>query len=251
MTKSLQSLYYDPLIGLTTKERFYERIKKFGFSRKQVYDFVDKQSVDQQHRQITNKSYHSIIGQHNSYQGDLFFYNQYRKQNKNFCCALVLIEVTTRKAYAYPMKKKSETTDKFKLFLKDIHKEINVLNTDLGSEFTSKKFNKLMKDNKITHYFSQVGDHNKQGKVERFIRTIRGLIERYFTAKGSVVWYDILNKLIENYNNTKNRAIGMTPNEVKLIDEDKIRNNEIEKGQFLTIELGYIQSRELMVIHLF
>ena len=50
--------------------------------------------------------------------------NQYKGKNKGFAGMLVLIENTTRKAYAYPFKKKSETNKLFDKFLIEIKNDI-------------------------------------------------------------------------------------------------------------------------------
>jgi len=47
--------------------------------------------------------------------------------------------------------------------------------------------------------------------VERFNRTIKEKMFREFTARGFHEWISILKKLLEEYDNSKHRTIGMTP----------------------------------------
>ncbi|XP_016658419.1 uncharacterized protein LOC107883267 [Acyrthosiphon pisum] len=47
--------------------------------------------------------------------------------------------------------------------------------------------------------------------VERFNRTLKTNMYREFTARGSHKRIDILPMLIDNYNSTRHRTIGMTP----------------------------------------
>jgi hypothetical protein len=50
--------------------------------------------------------------------------------------------------------------------------------------------------------------------IERFNRTIRGLIEKYMTAYNTHKWVDVLQNLTENYNNTTHGTTGFKPNKV-------------------------------------
>ena len=47
--------------------------------------------------------------------------------------------------------------------------------------------------------------------VERWNRTIKTQLYRYFSANGTQKYTDILQPLLDKYNSTKHRAIGMTP----------------------------------------
>ena len=50
--------------------------------------------------------------------------------------------------------------------------------------------------------------------AERVIRTIKGKISRYFTLSKSKEYISVLDSIADNYNNSFNSAIGMSPNEV-------------------------------------
>ena len=47
---------------------------------------------------------------------------------------------------------------------------------------------------------------------------------RYFSAKGTYKWIDIVQDLVAGYNNSKHRSIGMTPNQVNLGNEIDVRD---------------------------
>jgi len=55
----------------------------------------------------------------------------------------------------------------------------------------------------------------KASIVERVQRTIRGRLFKVFTARNTKKWIDVLPQLVESYNNSKHRTIGMNPNEVR------------------------------------
>ena len=58
--------------------------------------------------------------------------------------------------------------------------------------------------------------------VERFIRTLKTRIERYFTETNSVRWVDVLQNISDGINNSVNRSIGMAPNEVTYENRRKV-----------------------------
>ena len=73
-------------------------------------------------------------------------------------------------------------------------------------------------------HFSQPNEINKNAIVERFNRTICGLIHKYRVATGNYAWNKILNDIVNTYNTTMHRTIKTTPMKVKN-GEDK--NNQV------------------------
>ena len=87
--------------------------------------------------------------------------------------------------------------------------------SDRGTEFSPShpSIFKVLVEKYGMLIFKLGGDH-KASMAERFIRTLKTRIERYFTESQSFRWVDVLQNLSEAINNTKNRSIGMAPNEV-------------------------------------
>ena len=46
---------------------------------------------------------------------------------------------------------------------------------------------------------------------------------RYFSAKGTYRWINVVDDLVKGYNNSKHRSIGMAPNQVNLSNEADVR----------------------------
>lgn len=62
----------------------------------------------------------------------------------------------------------------------------------------------------IKHY--TVDSQFKASIVERFNRTLREKLNRYFTYSGKKEWYKVLDKIVETYNTTKHSGIyNMSP----------------------------------------
>ena len=76
-----------------------------------------------------------------------------------------------------------------------------------------KQFNKDCLDNNIKIFFCK-GDSHKLGIINRFHRTFKDKLLKYFTANDSYVWIHIFDKVIYNYNHTVNRGIGIEPYKV-------------------------------------
>ena len=73
---------------------------------------------------------------------------------------------------------------------------------------------KLLKRNGIEIYCSQ--NTPKSCTAERFIRTLRDMIEKCYAISHSTVWLHVLPKLIEDYNHCYHRSIDMSPIEAGL-----------------------------------
>ena len=166
-----------------------------------------------------------------SYQIDLTFLPKYKAKNDENYVLFTAINVTTRKAYAsYGQDKLTDTIigmlDNFKKQVK----KINIITTDSGSEFTNNKARLWFEHNKI-EVFYVIGDSHKLGIINRFHRTLKSKLLKYFLASGSVTWIHIIDKIIHNYNNTFNRGIGFTPQEAhdNGLIQSKIVNDAIDK----------------------
>ncbi|KAF0712107.1 Uncharacterized protein FWK35_00029830 [Aphis craccivora] len=115
----------------------------------------------------------------------------------------------TKFAWAIPLKSKTAkevSTAIFKILLKCSPK---LLQLDNGKEFYNSTFDALMEKHNIYKYSTY--STMKACIVERFNHTLKAKMFREFTARGSHEWFSILPKLINEYNNSKHRTIGMTP----------------------------------------
>jgi len=103
---------------------------------------------------------------------------------------------------------------------------INSITCDAGREFINKRFIKFCDDNKITLY-TVTDDSHKLGILNRFHRTLKGKLSKYFISHNTVKWIDAIDDIIYNYNRSFNRGIGMKPIEVtEFIEKQLIEVNE-------------------------
>jgi len=77
-------------------------------------------------------------------------------------------------------------------------------------------------------HFSTEGDA-KAAVVERFNRTLKERLYRYFTAANTLRFVDALPQLVEGYNATRHRSIGMAPRDVTWENEEAVWKRLYEK----------------------
>jgi len=80
------------------------------------------------------------------------------------------------------------------------------LRVDQRSEFYNKIFKDFLGDIVLCSTFSQ----GKSVVIERFNRTLKSTMWKYFNENGIYRYIDILSELTNKYNNTLHRSIGMT-----------------------------------------
>ena len=66
--------------------------------------------------------------------------------------------------------------------------------------------------------------------LERFNRTIKTRIWTYLSDRGTVRWVDVIQYLVEAYNHSHHRSIGMAPADVQKMDEDRLWVRLYENG---------------------
>ena len=59
--------------------------------------------------------------------------------------------------------------------------------------------------------------------MERVNRTLKSNLYRYFTVVNSLHYVDILQDLVDSYNNTYHRSIGRAPATVSLFNSNNVR----------------------------
>ena len=79
-------------------------------------------------------------------------------------------------------------------------------------------------------------NEGKSGVAERFIRTLKNKLYKHMEATGKNVYYDILDDVVNKYNNTKHSTIEMKPTDVKdnnkrvYIDEQNEKDSRFKVG---------------------
>lgn len=225
MDNKLSELYYNPESGFVSKSKFY-KVKHLGYTKQLVDDFINKQDIHQIFK-VKEKHYNAIIGTNEDYQMDLMFYPKYKSENDGYDTIMNIINITSRKVYSEPMKGKTQAEVKraFEVLFKQIP-TINNMTSDNEASFK----NAIKPHTEITHWRVEPNDKTKVAMVERFNRTLSGMIEKYMKLKKTKTWYKILPFFIKNYNSTVHSTIGIAPNDFKQEDGDRIRKEAMQRS---------------------
>lgn len=230
----MEKEFYNPEFGLRSKTQMMQQFKKLGYSKDEINEFLGKQKINQLQYHPQNKVYHSIVAPPNSFQVDLMFLGDIAKYNKNYMGLFIALEVTSRYAFVYPIKNKNTETmlQCFKQFYSDA-KEVSNITTDAGTEFINQKVADFIQDKGTNIWIKETKDRTSLGKIDRFCRTLRDLLDRYFNAYETKTYIDVLDKLVANYNNRMHtRLLGKTPSEVynDFSLQKDVFDNDVDRG---------------------
>lgn len=169
---------------------------------------MSKQQIVQEIHRYARKNYerrkYSMRGIANTLQADLIEMQSYKKKNRGYRYILIVIDVFSKRAYAEPLKDKTakEVSEAMEKIFQKVGHSIRNLHTDDGKEFFNGTMKRLLiRHDNINHY-STYSD-KKASIVERLIRTIKRKLYMQFNLRGSNKWYDILQEVINIYNNTR------------------------------------------------
>lgn len=149
----------------------------------------------------------------NQFQADLCDMQALAEYNDDYNYLLTVIDVFSKRAYVRALKRKTaaEVVDAFESVFEESQTP-KKLQTDAGKEFFNKRFKALMEKHGIIH-FSTASDL-KASVVERFNRTLKSRMWRYFTANNTMRYQDVLQDLVKSYNHSYHSSIKMTPMQV-------------------------------------
>ena len=229
----LNKLYYKDL-KLSGVNELYKVAKQAhpSITMKFVKEWLSNQlSAQMNNKPIKKKEFKPIYSESPyAFQMDLTFFPRYKSSNDGYDVLFTAININTRFGYAYAMKNKKMST--ILNVIKEMEKKtiINVLECDLGSEFKNKEFKKFCLDNNIILDLFK-SDSHKLGIINRFHRTIKEKLVKYFDSFDTTRWIDIIDKIVYNYNHTINRGIGYKPVEVNDFIENEIRQYKKQEGE--------------------
>jgi transposase InsO family protein len=197
--------------------------------RKAAKEWVKSQDTYTLHRPIRRKFHRNptvVYGIDDQWQADLVDMQQWRKENRGYAHLLTCIDVFSKYAWVRPLKSKGslDVANAFSSIFKQPATATTAtaataarfprcIQTDKGKEFLNRQVQSVFNDYEIEHFTTE-NNETKAAVVERFNRTLKSRMWRYFTEMGNHQYYDILQKLVTAYNNSVHRTIGMAPNKV-------------------------------------
>ena len=179
-----------------------------------------------------------VEGVDSLWDADLIDFNQYKKKNDNNCYILLMIDIFSRYTYLRPLlTKNSADVIRAMRSIFDKGRKPKVLRTDKGGEFTNVAITAFYKNVDIHHYVTF--NETQANYAERCIKTIKTKLYRYMKENNVNRYIDIIDDVVEGYNNSIHRSIGTKPLNVNKGNEDEIRlqqyllkhRNTIPKGE--------------------
>lgn len=229
IVKILNQIYYDPknpasFGGAQILYLAARKLKK-TITRHHVKQFLQSQPTYTLHFPVKKRfKRRKILARYidHIWEADLIDVQAISKENRGFRYILTVIDILSRYAFAIPIKDKTADSVIFafkKIFSKS-ERRPKKLHTDKGREFLSHKFLNFLKQNDIIQY--STSSEIKASLVERFNRTLKNRLYKYFTAKKTLHYIRVLPSLLQGYNNKIHRSHGVAPSTVNKKNQKKI-----------------------------
>ena len=163
------------------------------------------------------------------------------RKNKGIKYLLCAIDLFSKYAFVIPLKDKKgiSIVNAFNKIIKQSNRKPNKIWVDQGGEFYNNVFEKWLSDNNIIMYSTY--NEGKSVVAERFIKTLKYKLYKHMTATGKNVYYDVLDDVVNEYNNTKHSTIEMKPidvgdnNKRVYIDEHNEKDSRFKVGDRVRI----------------
>ena len=154
------------------------------------------------------------------------------KFNKGIRFLLCVIDLFSKYAFVLPLKDKKgvSVVNAFQSILDKSGRKPNKIWVDQGSEFYNHNFKKWLANNDVSMYSTY--NEGKSVVAKRFIRTLKNKLHKHMTTVSKNVYYDVLDDIVKEYNNTWHSTIKMKPIDVKdntYINTNKKINNKDPK----------------------
>ena len=211
-------------------EALFKRCKEKGLSvtREQILEVLKKLDVYTLHkpRRIHYSRNPTVVADiDQQWQADLADMQQVSRQNSGYNYLLTVVDCFSKFGFAIPVKKKnakSMVTGFEQLFEQSKPRKPSRLQTDKGKEFLNKDVQKLLTKHGVKHFVTE--NDTKASMVERFNRTLKTKLFRWFEENDTKRYIEVLPKLLHSYNHSQHRTIGMRPVDVNKSNVKKIFN---------------------------
>ena len=222
--------------GLTTEPSSLERTGS-GFKSSSIL-------ADELHKPIIKKfDKRKVYSQFkdNIWGVDLADMQSLSRKNKAIKYILCAIDLFSKYAFVVPLKDKKgiSIVNAFNKIIKQSNRKPNKIWVDQGGEFYDNVFKKWLSDNDIIMYSTY--NEGKSVVAGRFTRTLKNKLYKHMTATGKNVYYDVLDDVVNDYNNTKHSTIKMKPTDVAsnnkrvYIDEHNEKDSRFKVGDRVRI----------------
>ena len=242
MMKMMNRLYYDPakpsafstLHKLQAAASSSSKVKgNKTKNQKEVRRWLLQQDAYTLHKPSRKKfqrNPYTVTNIGDVWEVDLADVRALSKYNDRFKYLLTVIDVFSKYAHSIPLRSKTgpSVASAFATVLAKTKYKPVWVRTDKGKEFLNATFQGLLKKNGIQFQVCRNPDV-KCAVIERYNRTLKTRMYKYFTYRNTYRFIDVLDKFVKGYNDTVHSAIGMAPSRVRESDVLAIWNRMMKQ----------------------
>ena len=219
--KYLHKLYYNPQskVAFGGVDKLWRHIRSSGrkITRRQLNEWLSKQDVYTSHHPILRRFARKRIitrGIDDIWDADLMDMTNLAEFNDGTSFLCIFIDIFSRQLIVIPMKNKStnETLRAFKKAMKESQSQPETLRTDAGKEFLGSQVRDYLADREIYQQIAK--NEHKANYAERVIRTLKKKIYKYLYSNKTQRYIDVLQDLVDGYNNSFHSGIKCSPSSV-------------------------------------
>ena len=231
LNQILDNLFYKEKLGVGNKNTFIKnaREKHPEIKLKDIQEYIKSQEVTQMNTTVNTKYEYKITAPPRTFQIDIFWW----RRGDTLIPILLLVDILSRKAFAYVLPKsiKEKRGDITVKTLEEFKSQVGYIHGLEGdNEFGNAAVKKFCEDNNIrldtsVSKLEHISGGNKLGIIDRLVRTLRELIERYYDILGHKMdsLKDVVATIIGTYNNDNHRTLNnKTPNQVFKDNDNQI-----------------------------
>ena len=217
MNEKLKELYYQEDVIIGSKQNFINLAKqKLNANTKEIKEFLSNQEINQVNKKPNKHTNLRITALPRTFQIDIIFY-PIGESHKNI---LLIVDIQSRKCWGYVIS--TSSGENILNAYKKFESEVDIINAiEADNQFSFKAFQEYNKGKNIRLDTSIAKDEhitkggNKLGIIDRLVRTLKEMIDKYRTVISKQTSFsEILDKVINTYNNQPHRTIKSTPNEM-------------------------------------
>lgn len=228
--KILDKIYHDP-----SHPASYSRAENLAqadrrVAKKNVSPWLETQDSHTMHRLVRRRfprRTYNVSNVDDVWEADLADLRSIATYNDGYVYLLVVIDVLSKYAWVEALRDKTSANVAHALasiFARSNNRVPRQLQTDRGKEFIGAPFQKLLKKKNIAFRAARNPDI-KAAIAERFNRTLKERMWRYFTHTRKKRYIDVLQKFVYAYNHAIHSGTRMSPNEVTLENAAIAREN--------------------------
>lgn len=229
--KKLEKIYYDPSqpASFSGAPKLLHKTRK-TIPKNKTIAWLENQDAYTLHKPVRRRYQRRFYKPYNIddlWEADIVDLRSIKNYNDGYAYLLTVIDVLSKYTWVEKLYNKSSTSVASalsRILSRSNRRQPVVLQSDRGKEFIGTATQSFLKQSKIGFRVARNPDV-KAAIVERFNRTLKERIWRYFTHTGCKRYIDVLQNIVDAYNRSYHSAIKMAPCAVTLNNASAARTN--------------------------